>query len=140
MKLIIDIPEEDYNYMMECCPDLTDLMNIYEQIKNSTPLDECEAEDCISRKQALKAICNICSIHQNGGKCSKCEQYNTLIDLPSVYPKSDRSVLEDIKAEIQNAPCHVYRTENGSVAVLSKGEIMDIIDNHISGKENNSAT
>ena len=59
MKLIIDIPEEDYNYMMECCPDLTDLMNIYEQIKNSTPLDECEAEDCISRKQALKAICQV---------------------------------------------------------------------------------
>ena len=93
MKRIIDIPEEDYNYMMECCPDLTDLMNIYEQIKNSTPINECEAEDCISRQQTLRMLTN--SI----GKSNTYIQTQVL-KMPSAYSEdaiSREKVLEKIK-------------------------------------------
>ena len=84
MKRIIDISEEDYNYMMECCPDLSDLMNIYEQLKNSTPLNECD--DCISRKYLAESI--------KARYCTRdAKDFVAFIEkYPSVYPKNNKSI------------------------------------------------
>ena len=38
----------------------------------------------IKRENALKKLCYSCSIHGNGGKCSKCEAYKEIQNLPSV--------------------------------------------------------
>ena len=39
--------------------------------------------DYIKREDALKKLCYSCSIHGNGGKCSKCEAYKEIQNLPS---------------------------------------------------------
>ena len=96
MKRIIDISEEDYNYMMECCPDLSDLMNIYEQLKNSTPLNECEAEDklvnCIDRDYTAKYVEEFANNEYVSQE--EAETIYLIADgirhIPTIYPKSDK--------------------------------------------------
>ena len=86
VKLMIEIDKDDYDFMMECCPDLTDLMKIYEQIKNGTIITECETEDCISREFLIRDLyCKLqgetnINIHWIEGYLKK---------LPSVYPKNE---------------------------------------------------
>ena len=83
MRFVVNSPDEKVDIHKP-------IRELLQYATTCTPLNECNAEDCISKRQALKAICNTCSIHQNGGKCSKCEQYNALIDLLSVYSKNNR--------------------------------------------------
>lgn len=40
MKVIIDIPDEDFEFNMNCCPDLTDLMVIYNAIRKGKSLPD----------------------------------------------------------------------------------------------------
>ena len=165
MKRIIDIPEEvikafengdinngyyDYNSL------------IGKAIRNSTPLNEVEAEDCISRQSVLDLAKKGILISNDNYK-SVCKAIN---ELPSVYPKSDmscddcmwlvcnynkmvdynkliekiltkqESVLEDIKAEIETEKWCDKDTRIVKNCNASGLEIaLKIIDNHISGKE-----
>ena len=92
MKLIVDIPEEIYNIIHESDTCLFDndeqivLMGL-ESIKNSTPLNEYEAENCINREDVLNLITDMHDL---------CRQdvlqgtYERVLDLPSVYPKCDK--------------------------------------------------
>ena len=116
--------------------------------------------DCISRKEALKAIedkakrlKNADTINGLGGAIA------ILYELPSVYPKSDKelreensalkayirmlkldracdnSVLEDIKAEISEQEI-TYRKKNDRCGI-GLDMALRIIQKHISGKEKN---
>ena len=81
--------------------------------------------DCISRADAIKLLENYGSV----------EITNKLKDLPSVYPKSDNSVLEDIKekAELDEDYC----MEIGEITIATSfREIIQICKENISGKEN----
>ena len=40
MKIIIDIDKDNFEWNKECCPDLTDLMNIHQQLINATPIPD----------------------------------------------------------------------------------------------------
>ena len=53
------------------------------------------------------------------------DQYETRLKADLV------AMLEELKAEFEVMPCHAHRTKNGSVAVLSKGEIEDAIQQKI---------
>ena len=64
----------------EVCKFLVNLMDVLEKQMQ----EPCE--DAVSRDSALKALCYACSVHQNGGKCSKCNSYNAISDLSSVAP------------------------------------------------------
>ncbi len=51
------------------------------------------------------------------------------------YPKSDKSVLEDIKAEINDSVFLIYHGDKRDTRLLDCDTVLNIIDNHISGKE-----
>ena len=78
MKRIIDIPEEIY-YELVHKEKTNNLDYVESAIFNSTPLNECEAEDCISRKWLLD---NRIDVYTYPSSLVK--------DAPSVYPKSDK--------------------------------------------------
>ena len=84
MKLIIDIDENFYNGES----DIT-VLKLLESLKYSIPLDECEVEDCISRKQAYEsAKC----IYESNSEAKGFDVLKMLNELPSIYPKSDKSI------------------------------------------------
>ena len=96
---------------------------------------ECKAEYYISRKQLIHEIINQeCEVKGNtewlNGHAKHQEQILELISkMPSVYLKSDNSVLKDIKSEIIHSIAKQYSEHNEVVPVwLSIGEI--------NGKEN----
>ena len=60
-------------------------------------------------------------------KCGK-----AIKNMPSVYPKSDNAVLEDIKSEIEKDS---LSDVNGSKFIFVK-RVYEILDKHICGKEN----
>ena len=102
MKRIIEISEEDYNHLCFLHED-----DIYKIVENSTPLNECETEECIPRKQTLEAIRtqDMFGYTEKGNLIPMREHYSDypyvpyvhLEDvekcislMPSVYPKSDK--------------------------------------------------
>ena len=60
MKRINDISEENYNHL--CFVDEGTLFNI---VENSTPLNECEAEDCISRALTQEVLTKAIEYKEN---------------------------------------------------------------------------
>ena len=53
MKLIIDIPNEAYDWLVNGFPDEEDAVRLLDIVKNGTPLSE--SEDCVS----LEAVINV---------------------------------------------------------------------------------
>ena len=118
MKRMIEISEEDFNKIRKEGFSVSNGMLVISAIVNSTPLNECKAEDCISRKLAENVFTKAKMI---GDTRSAKEIF---AELPSVYPKSDKSVLEDIKAEIIHSIAKQYSDHNEVVPVwLSIGDI-----------------
>ena len=153
MKRIIDIPEEvieafengDINF---CYYDYNSLIG--KAIRNSTPINECEAEDYRRLKDIKELVENKATALDGkmldaGGICIGLF-FAIANDLPSVYPKSDK-VLEDIKAELNAyGSLWVSYTINGhtdsdiqklveDVLKQAKEQVLDVIDRHISGEE-----
>lgn len=98
MKRIIDISEEDYNFLIEHENEYNYERTRIAPILNSTPLKECEAEDCISRKEVLNWYC-LTNCGRNVENCrnedGECDDYKALKLMPPVYPKSDKPTLDD---------------------------------------------
>ena len=88
MKRIIDISEEEYQFLM--CEKKYSHLNYYQYIiADSTPLNECEAEDCVLREEMLKEYCKQ-QCHSDTCKgIEQCLLVKPFIDLPSVYPKRE---------------------------------------------------
>ena len=80
MKRIIEISEEDFNHLCFLHED-----DIYKIVENSTPLNECETDDCIKRSNVF-ALCNI---YLKDGTDNNIAFFEHLLDLPSVAPKSN---------------------------------------------------
>ena len=116
MKLIIDIPEEEYERIKDIPNDYKLL--IHKAVANGTPFDSCE--DCISRAEAIKIIREIGDV--KGAYFSIQNAIEN--ELPSVQPIS---VIEDIKAEINNIETDAYIQQEID-------RVISIIDKHISGK------
>ena len=98
--------------------------------------NECEAEDCISRENLQITLFEKC----NGNPNYRINFHNlkSLINkMPSVYLKSDKSVLEDIKAEIQKKKLLYTHPHEMAKNVYREAmnDVIECIDNHISGKE-----
>lgn len=93
---------------------------------DNCPLKEVkEAEDCISR-QAVEEIC----MRHKADDCIGI--YEEILDLSSVHPKSDKSVLKDIKNEIEKA----YEDFDGydpNALPLFADTVDEIIEKHIRG-------
>lgn len=92
MKRIIDISEEDYKRFIsyksnKYAPTIHQVDTLMLAVANSTPLTECEAEDCISREATKQAI-----REKFSSLADRCEINEVLNSMPSVYPKSDKSV------------------------------------------------
>ena len=92
MKLIIDIPNRLYEALKERPATHSENLALYEYIVDSTPLNECEAEDCISRQALLDKQYRI----DDSATLSTRDVVNVedIEDAPSVYPKSEKSVAE----------------------------------------------
>ena len=104
--------------------------------------------DCISRAEVLKLMKD--NWHTHNGDWAMQESMDDIRALPSVYPKSDKpkeephldewaehchkvadkSVLEDIKAEIER--WHRRR----HLEVHDMKDVLTLFDNHIAGKDN----
>ena len=89
MKRIIEIPEllfektKENGYVSEL-----NLEIVWDALKNSTPLNEVETEDCISRQDVLKEIVRFST---EEGSSVECQQlYYDVYNMPSVTPKSDK--------------------------------------------------
>ena len=86
-------------------------------------------EDCISRAYLIDHC--IYDLDNN----MVCD-LDDIRNAPSVYPKSDNSVLEDIKAEILDVYNNLTYQENHKVGgTWGLRKSLEIIDKHISGKE-----
>lgn len=91
MKRIIDIDEKDYKAFMELvainlgrCNGKSIIQSCLRSIRNSTPLNECD--DCIRRSDVDKLTCRYLKEPTDNHVAF----YEHLLDLPSVYPKSDK--------------------------------------------------
>ena len=123
-------------------------------------LEQEPCEDCISRAEAIKAIeeygsvwmeyTEEMSVHQiaeRALKASKQSMYKILHDLPSIQPTTKEnlavpmSVIEDIKAEIEEQVLESLSDGGDDWFTAEKvNECLEIIDKHISGKEQNDNT
>lgn len=96
MKRIIDISEEDYNFLIEHKDEYNYEHTRIAPILNSTPLNECEAEDYISRADVNRIICEYRDDAVMGDLKDVERAYGAnavgelIAELPSVYPKSDK--------------------------------------------------
>ena len=138
MKLIIDISEEDFNaisklrFLVGGRADRKLQVNVINAVKNGTPLTECEADDCRSLrdiKEMLERKANALDgvpISDGGGACIGI-YFSIANDLPPVYPKSDKSVLEDIKVQIPNLVR--YESADGQDLIMAY-DMMKLIDSH----------
>ena len=165
-KIIVELSEEDYNFIKEIDESNYEVTtNLYQAVQNGTPLTECNAEDCISRENLQITLYEKC----NGNPNYRINYHNlkSLIkNMPYVYPKSepltlekaidylheigwmqehdkamtetswDNSVLENIKADIKNIGYKELDNDIVVSAIVSVDDVIDIIDRHISGKEN----
>lgn len=61
MKLVIDIPDEAYDWLVNGFPDEEDGVCLLDIVKNGTPLSE--SEDCVSRQAVLEALRTIYDTH-----------------------------------------------------------------------------
>lgn len=74
--------DDEYDYSTDEYQEIVDAFDMAIAALKAEP-----CEDSVNREAALKALCYACSIHQNGGKCSRCDGYNAISDLPPVTPK-----------------------------------------------------
>ena len=134
MKLIIEISEEDYNFLIEHKDEYNYERTRIAPILNSIPLNECEAEDCISRKRAQDEVywkCQRWSLSKasngfgqdvwNDYMISSKDAMQVLKELSSVYPKNEdklsdgyyrREYLRDLGKDIYHELCkevHHYK-------------------------------
>ena len=86
MKRIINILEEDYNWIKEH----SDWNYIRTIIANSTPLNEVESNDCISKKDVIRLINDGLQSGYIGADVDWGELLRDIDDLPTVYPKNDK--------------------------------------------------
>ena len=100
MKRVIEISEEDYNFLIEHKDEYNYERTRIAPILNSTPLTEYEAEDCISRSMAKEKKVRSEERHEYVIPVAEIDW------LPSVYPKSDNSDLEEIKKNRYNQGFH----------------------------------
>lgn len=110
MKRIIDIPHRIYEITKnDTYLNILDCATVQDAIKNSTPLNEVEAEDCISRKAVLGCL------------YSTLESYHirrNIMDLPSVYPKNDKPSGEWIHGVCSN--CNYDWSKDAPIASVPK--------------------
>lgn len=97
-------------------------------------LEQQPCDDCISREKALQII-----RAWFDREATPSDLKNEIEQLPPVTPQFGvvpMSVIEDIKAEIEEVG--YAKDEYGSIRadVLRVWKVLDIIDKHISGKEN----
>ena len=134
MKRIIDISEEIYK---DCENPINKLEEI---ILASTPLNECEAEDCISRNKAKQTACNITAEYD-----TETIHIDRLIDeldnLPSSYPKCDKTVeaipKEQIDKMIAEIEDNFYDTNYFQSVRATKDEILEVIHKYCDKGANN---
>ena len=98
MKRMIEISEEDYNFLIEHKDEYNYERTRIAPILNSIPLNECKAEDCISRNIILSEIQEYLEeysgLDSEGNHdlkwCAMKEAEMLVESAPSVYPKSDK--------------------------------------------------
>ncbi len=117
MKRIIDISEEVYTYFKKFWLDgvnenrKTDIL--VNALRNSTPLNEVEAENCISRSVLIERFKNT--------ESSECCTWtlagviDEINDIPSVYPKNDKPsgkwIVDKYKATLTCSECDKHYTQ-----------------------------
>lgn len=98
MQIVIDIPDEMYDSIKLGMRHTDDVAFVMEQIENST-LEQQPCDDCISREDALQALCK--AVHKNDDtipcpnqrvSClwdkTKVQDYaEEILKLPSVTPQ-----------------------------------------------------
>ena len=136
MQIVIDIPDEMYDWLENGFPDEDDAENLWQIVKNGTPLPKghgaievLEQEPCgdaISRQAVIDALCNGCELFKNGEQTcfTKCEEYHFLVTLPPVTPQPKIDVLDKIRTEIE--------TEYGQCDICEYFENYDYEENDIS--------
>ena len=100
VKLMIELPKEIYATCRNCFPEEADA--IESVIANGTIINECNAEECISREYLNH------SMIEYGWKHPDSTVTEYVDSLPSVYPKSDKPSgkwIEELKQELlENIP------------------------------------
>lgn len=81
MKLVIDISDEAYDWLVNGFPDEEDGVRLLDIVKNGTPLSE--SEDCVSRQAVEDAITEYIV---NGESLGYAVAYDISSELPSVNP------------------------------------------------------
>ena len=116
MKRIIDISEENYNHLCFLHQD-----DIYKIVENSTSLNEVEAEDCISREQALRELKESAEHHANDSREEVLlrRDRDIIRALPSVTSQEPRwiSVSEKLPEEEKEVLVSSYDTYGKKVII-----------------------
>ena len=110
MKRIIDISEDYYELIKH---EVVEYGNDYKPfviIANSTPLNEVEAKDCISREKTLDIL--VSNWQSQEGDDAMQSSINEITVLPTVYPKNYKPsgkwiTLKDEWDDIVEAVCSV---------------------------------
>lgn len=107
MKLVIDIPDEQYESVMNgtwCGP-------LYEELKNGVPVEPCT--DCVSRDAVIR-------IAEQGQVQGYLWQFQKLCALPSVTPESNIHI-DPISCDVVNQQIHELLKVTGDVGEISDG-------------------
>lgn len=141
MKLIIDIPNEVYDWHVNGFPDEEDAVRLLDIVKNGTPLEECE--DCVSRQAVLdlpkntergfggkileqsinieyiKALPPVTPVEKVGkwidGKCNRCGTHAPYWAMASTYYCSEYCTKCGAKMRevSRNDRCRTNKADNG---------------------------
>ena len=99
-----------------------------------TTKNDLGVEEYVSRQ----AVDNLVREYLKNATDENIAFYEHFLDLPSVTPKNDNSVLEDIKAEIKEKVVRKQGIDSGEeydYEFVTPQDVYDVIDKHISGKE-----
>ena len=94
MKIIIDIPEEMYDWLDNGFPDEDDAERLWQVVKNGTPL--FADGDLISRDYTIQQI-------QKAKESNYNFNYNTLIDFIKALPSAEKTAVITVTDDITNA-------------------------------------
>ena len=144
MKLTIGIPEGLYDNILQDNCSMREMQILLRVIKNGAPIDECKVGDCISRADVNRIICEYRDDAVMGDLKDVERAYGAnavgelISELPSVYPKSDKSSvewIEQIKQIIGDWNDSIEGKKNGYGANVYMRKIKEVFDNHINRKD-----
>lgn len=122
MKLIIDIPEYEYQQIKEYYEKNDTVESTYSYIYHGTPLEQGTCGDCISRAEAVRIA---------SGYCHWANVADELKKLPSVQPKPKTEWIP-VSEKLPEDGTYLTCTDTGYIATIQYSRYMGwLLDSNI---------